>query len=131
MTQKPPKIIKTSSNTTKLVDRVIYKEAERKERQKPKDEKISMFDEEQLLKSQYYCLFNLQDNSYDFSMAMNVPTDGWSLLYSIQFALLIQYGRKIDLHTMRSILLLMLEKHVNRGKDLVVFTLFYYFSEFN
>lgn len=127
MTQKPPKIIKTSSNTTKLVDRVIYKEAERKERQKPKDEKISMFDQDQLLRSQYYCLFNLQDNSYDFSMAMNVPMDGWSLLYSIQFALLIQYGRKIDLHTMRSILLLMLEKHVNRGKDLVVFTHFYYF----
>jgi predicted transcriptional regulator len=97
MTQKPPKIIKTSSNTTKLVDRVIYKEAERKERQKPKDEKISMFDQDQLLRSQYYCLFNLQDNSYDFSMAM------------------------------RSILLLMLEKHVNRGKDLVVFTHFYYF----
>ena len=127
MTQKPSKIIKSSSNTTKLVDRVIYKEAGHKQRQKPKDEKISMFDQDQLLRSQYYCLINLQDNSYDFSMAMNVPMDGWSLIYAIQFSLLIQYGRKIDLHTMRSILLLMLEKHVNRGKDLVVFTDFYYF----
>lgn len=84
---------------------------------KEKAERISMFDPDQLLKVQYYTLKSLQDNQFNFTMIINVPMDGWCLLYAIQSALLIDYRRKVDLLSIRSTLIRMLETFVKREPD--------------
>lgn len=84
---------------------------------KEKTERISMFDPDQLLKVEYYTLKSLHDNEFNFTMVMNVPMDGWCLLYAIQSALLIDYRRNVDLLTIRSTLIHMLETFVKREPD--------------
>lgn len=63
---------------------------------------ISLLDHKALAKLDRYILQKLTPiEKYSFTMTMNVPVDGWCLLYSFQFAMLIDNGRSIDLLAIR------------------------------
>lgn len=85
--------------------------------ERAKKNQVSLFHSSQILSLESYALYNLEPNQLNFSMIMNVPTDGWCLLYAVQFALLIEYGRNIDLLGMRLILLNEFERRTKDEKD--------------
>lgn len=73
---------------------------------------VSINDRSQLLDLDRYVLYKLDKNNYDFSMIMNVPTDGWCLLYAVQLVMLIDHEKYVDLLAMRLALLNEFEKRI-------------------
>ena len=65
-------------------------------------EAISIYDHKALSKLDRYILRKLlPDNKLSFDSIMNVPMDGWCMLYAFQMAMLIDNGIKLDLLEIR------------------------------
>ncbi len=84
---------------------------------KEKTKGVSIRNRNELLGLERYALYSLEKNEYNFTMTMNVPTDGWCLLYAIQFALLIEHGINVDLFRMRLALLNEYERRIKDNQD--------------
>lgn len=83
---------------------------------KPRFE-VNINDRDVILSLENYSLYSLVPNEFNFTMIVNVPMDGWCLLYSTQLAMLVDYGRVIDLLAMRISLLNEFESRIQNDQS--------------
>lgn len=82
-----------------------------------KTDSVRLNDGESIIDLDRFSLHKLAKNEYEFSTVVNVPTDGWCLLYSIQLAMFIDHGIALDLLGIRLTMLNEFEKRVKDEQD--------------
>ena len=86
------------------------------EASKPARREVNITNRDVILSLERYSPYHLVPNEFKFTMIVNVPMDGWCLLYSIQLAMLVDYGRVIDLLAMRIALLNEFESRIENDQ---------------
>lgn len=78
---------------------------------------VSIYNHELIINLDFYSFYKCAPNPFNFSMIVNVPTDGWCLLYSIQLAMLVDHARHVDLLALRIAFLNEFEQRVRNDQS--------------